>query len=129
MTHNFRNLKVWQKGIDVADEVYSFCELLPSDEKFNLQSQLKRSAVSIPSNIAEGCAKKSKNELVHYLGISLGSAYELETQLLICERRKMNSISIPFLVEKIHELQKMIFSFRQSLLVFALFSLFYISVR
>ena len=129
MTHNFRNLKVWQKGIDVTDEVYSFCEFLPSEEKFNLQSQLKRSAVSIPSNIAEGCAKKSKNELVHYLGISSGSVYELETQLLICERRKMNSISIPFLDEKIHELQKMIFSFRQSLLVFALFSLFFISVQ
>lgn len=104
---------IWQKSIDFVDAIYDYCLLLPKEEKFNLQSQLKRAAVSIPSNIAEGSAKKSQKEFSHYLGISLGSSFEIETQLIICSRRNFPDVDV--LLNAISELQKMIYSFRQSL--------------
>ena len=128
MGHNFRNLQVWQKGIDFVDSVYDFCAKLPDDEKYNISRQLKRAFVSIPSNIAEGCAKKSEKEFAHFLGISLGSAYEVETQLIVCQRRQFDDLKASELIENIHEIQKMIFSLRNNLSVFVLFSLLYILV-
>ena len=115
MKHNFKKLKVWEKAIDFADNMYDYCSMLPNDERFNLQSQLKRASVSIPSNIAEGSAKRTSKEFAHYLGISLGSSYEVETQLIICERRKFSIEKTQDLLNQIAELQKMIFSFRKSL--------------
>lgn len=83
----FKDLKIWSKGMEVVDATYNLTEHLPNTEKFGLASQCGRAAVSIPSNIAEGCARKSKAHFIQYLETSLGSTYELQTQALIIEKR------------------------------------------
>ena len=79
--HNFKDLKVWQKAIDLAVDVYKAMLQLPNEEKFGLISQIKRAAISIPSNIAEGAGRNSNTEFNHFLGIANGSSFELQTQL------------------------------------------------
>jgi four helix bundle protein len=86
---DFRKLLVWQKAIEITTDVFYFAASLPVEEKFGLRSQITRASVSMPSNIAEGCSRKSDKEYAHFLEISLGSSFELETQLIIC-----NSINI-----------------------------------
>lgn len=86
MTVGYERLEVWQKGMDLAVEVYGLTRGLPADERFSLADQMRRCAVSIPSNIAEGTARASKKEFVQYLYIALGSASELDTQLQIAQR-------------------------------------------
>ena len=78
-----KELIVWQKGIQLVKEVYQLTQSFPKEEVFGLTSQIRRCAVSIPSNIAEGCARRSDKELIQFLHIALGSAAELETQLII----------------------------------------------
>lgn len=82
----YKELTVWQKSIDLVLDVYSVTESLPDSEKFGLTSQLRRCAVSIPSNIAEGYSKKSNPEFIRFLRISYGSSAELETQLYIAKK-------------------------------------------
>ena len=84
---NFRNYDIWQKAIDVAAMVYEVCDMFPKYEVFALGDQLRRAAVSISSNIAEGSSRSSNAEFIHYLEISIGSAFEVETQLLIARKR------------------------------------------
>lgn len=83
--NNFRELKVWQKSMKLITDTYLFTQKFPSSEMYGLTSQIRRSAISIASNIAEGCGRKSNKELSNFLSISLGSAYEFETQLMICK--------------------------------------------
>ena len=78
-----KELDVWKKSINLVKKIYEITEFFPKEENFGLVSQIKRSAVSIPSNIAEGCARKSDKELMQFLYIALGSLAELETQLII----------------------------------------------
>ncbi|MDO6674669.1 four helix bundle protein [Tenacibaculum sp. 1B UA] len=82
---NFRNLDIWREGIEIVKQVYSLSEKLPSEEKFGLKSQITRAAVSIPSNIAEGASRNSEIEFKRFLEISMGSLFEVETQLVIVE--------------------------------------------
>ena len=82
---NFRNLDIWKEGIEIVKQVYSLSEKLPSEEKFGLKSQITRAAVSIPSNIAEGASRNSEIEFKRFLEISMGSLFEVETQLVIVE--------------------------------------------
>lgn len=84
----YRELIVWQKSIDLVENVYKMTRKFPDDEKFNLVSQIRRSAVSIPSNIAEGQGRKTDGEFGYFLRIAFGSSSELETQLLISLRLK-----------------------------------------
>jgi len=84
--HRYKELKVWQKAIDLAVEVYKITEKLPKDERFGLISQINRCVVSIPSNIAEGAGRNTKKDFDNFLGISLGSSFELDTQLVISNR-------------------------------------------
>src|SRR5438552_8207774 len=79
-------LDVWRKSIDFVVALYKATEAFPKDEKFGLTSQLRRAAVSIPANIAEGAARKSNKEFAHFLSNSQGSASEVETELLIARR-------------------------------------------
>ena len=81
----YENLKVWQLSIDLVTNVYSQVKLLPKEETYALSDQIRRSAVSVPSNIAEGSSRNSKKEYVQFLYIALGSICELETQLLIAK--------------------------------------------
>lgn len=86
MTH--KDLDIWKMGLDIVERVYRITEKFPKDEQFGLTSQLRRAAVSIPSNIAEGAARNSKREYLQYLYITLGSLAEVETQLIIAHRLK-----------------------------------------
>ena len=81
-----RDLDVWKEGIDLAVLIYKLTDTFPKEERYGLSDQLKRSAVSIPSNIAEGAARNSSKEFVQYLYIALASASELETQLIISKK-------------------------------------------
>lgn len=83
MTH--KNLEAWKASMKLAVEIYSITQSFPKDELYGITSQIRRSAVSIPSNIAEGSARQSEKETIQFLYISLGSIAELETQLLISE--------------------------------------------
>jgi four helix bundle protein len=81
---NHKNLDTWKKSLDLVKEVYKICDKLPSDEKYNLISQLKRCAISVSSNIAEGYARKSLIETKRFLDIARSSLVELDTQIEIC---------------------------------------------
>ena len=106
---DFRKLDIWGKGISLVKEVYQISVKLPSDEKFGLKSQICRAAVSIPSNIAEGASRNSEMEFKRFLEISIGSSFELETQLTIIQELKMlDAIEINPIQEHIQILQKQI---------------------
>ncbi len=83
--HNFKELKVWQNARKHVKEIYVATKDFPSEEKFGLISQMRRSAVSIPSNIAEGSGRNTNKDFSHFLNISLGSAYELQTLLFLSQ--------------------------------------------
>lgn len=84
--HSHRDLEVWKRAMDLAVEVYQTTNKFPKEEVYGLSMQARRSAVSIPSNIAEGAARNSSKEFVQYVHVSLGSLAELETQLLLARR-------------------------------------------
>ena len=83
---NYQDLRVWQKAMDLTIEVYALCSLLPRTETYGLASQMKRAAVSIPSNIAEGQRRLTKKDSASFAGIALGSLGELETQLILASK-------------------------------------------
>jgi len=114
--HNFKKLDIWTKSMDLASEIYLLTNSFPSIERFGLISQMQRSAVSIPSNIAEGSAKSSNKDLSRFLEMSIGSLFELETQLILATRLNYieSEVSISTL-NKINELQKMIIGFKNKL--------------
>ncbi|RZJ72185.1 four helix bundle protein [Flavobacterium sp.] len=114
--NKLHELKIWQKSIELAKEVYEVISELPQDEKYGLESQMKRCAVSVPSNIAEGAGRNSKKEFFHFIGIANGSLFELQTQLILSYELKMlNEQRCNKVVEKVIELQKMNFSFQKRL--------------
>jgi len=90
---SYQDLIVWRKGIDLVEEIYSLTMYLPNSEKFGLIPQMRRSAISIPANIAEGWGRKSTGNFIQYLNISSGSLAELMTQLEIIKRLKLVDIS------------------------------------
>lgn len=83
---NYKDLTVWQKSMDLTEEIYRLVKKLPKEETYALSDQMRRSVVSIPSNIAEGQGRNSNNEFRNFLSFANGSLSELETQLLICVR-------------------------------------------
>ena len=85
---NYKDYEVWQRAMDLAEDVYGHIRMLPVEEKFSLADQMRRAAISVPSNIAEGQGRQSDKEFVHFLYIARGSIAELETQLLLCIRLK-----------------------------------------
>ncbi|MCB0453267.1 MAG: four helix bundle protein [Aequorivita sp.] len=82
---NYRELEIWKNGVIIVEKIYEISAKLPNDEKFGLRSQITRGSVSIPSNIAEGCSRNSEIEFKRFLEIAMGSLFEVETQLTICE--------------------------------------------
>jgi four helix bundle protein len=82
---SFKNLIVWQKGIQLSLEIYRITILFPKDEMYGLMSQMRRAAIAIPSNIAEGKMRKTRKDFIQFLRIASGSAAELETQIIIAK--------------------------------------------
>ena len=82
----FRDLKVWQKAMDLAEEVYTLVRNLPREETYSLSDQIRRAAISIPSNISEGQGRITSKEFIRFLSMARGSLWELSTQIELCER-------------------------------------------
>lgn len=109
---NFKELKIWQKGFDIAVKSFKLTASFPREEKFGISSQITRAAISIPSNVAEGSSRSSEKDYNRFLEISLGSTYELETQLLISQAVNFGdeNLSTEILTDIVEE-QKMLISF------------------
>lgn len=115
-TRNFRNYPVWQISVDYATKVYKTTALMPWFEKKGLCDQLQRAAVSISSNIAEGCAKPSDIEFAKFLDTALGSAYEVETQLTIAHNvGYINDDIFVELVNDVHSIERQLTGFIRSI--------------
>ena len=99
---SYKDLLIWQKGIEITEKVYSITNDFPTEELFSLTNQVKRASVSIPSNIAEGFGRNSTKSYLNFLKISRGSLYELETQLIIAE--KLNYTTYSELLQSIYDL-------------------------
>lgn len=115
--HNYKELKVWQESMEMTLSIYSISAHFPSEERFGLTSQIRRAAVSVPSNISEGAGRNSNGEFKQFLGMANGSLCEVETQLIVAQ--KLNFINETEkqeeLFDKIDHIQKMIFKLKDSL--------------
>jgi four helix bundle protein len=113
-----RDLNVWQLGMDVAEQVYALTKAFPDCERFGLVSQLRRAAVAVPANIAEGNARSSTKEYLRHLSIAIGSLAEVETFLDLALRlRYGQSSTIQKLVEQVAEERRMLRGLQRSLQV------------
>lgn len=111
---SFHDLTVWRKSLELVEQIYAITRQLPVDERFGLTSQLQRAAVSIPSNIAEGSKRTSRADFRQFCKISLGSAAEVETQLIIVNRIYTN-IPVRDAVELTIQIQKMLTALEKQL--------------
>lgn len=114
--HNYKQLKVWEKAIDLVVDVYKATAEFPKEEKYGLISQMRRSAVSIPSNIAEGAGRNSDKEFCHFLSNAHGSSFELETQIIISQKLELiTQDTSNELCAKVNEVQRMNYTLQQKL--------------
>lgn len=114
--HQFKELEIWKRSRLFCSEVYQITSSFPSDEKFGLTNQLRRASVSIPSNIAEGSSRNSNKDFSRFLEIAIGSAYEIETQILIAsDLGFVSTVKCEKLVNELVEIIKMISKFRSTL--------------
>lgn len=114
--HKYKELAVWKKAMSLNTSVYQITDSFPSKEQFGLTNQIRRSSVSVASNIAEGAGRNTNGEFKQFLGIAVGSLFELETQLLISQKvgySKENEIKN--LIDSIDEIHKMSFGLKSSL--------------
>ena len=113
---NFKGLKIWQKGFDIAINSYKLVDTFPKTERYSLSQQITRAAVSIPSNVAEGSSRTSEKDYNRFLEFSLGSSFELETQYLIAKEINFgNQELITSGLQMLDEEQKMLMSFMNKL--------------
>ena len=116
MIKDFKDLIVWQKAMELVAEVYILVKKLPREEIFALNNQMRRCAISIPSNIAEGQGRNSTKEFIHFLAIAKGSKSELETQLLLCVKiNYLSNSAIETAINLIQEVGKMLNALQKSL--------------
>ena len=108
-TMNYRKMIVWQKAMNLTEAVYVAIRKLPPAEWYALSAQIRRSIVSIPSNIAEGAGRNTDNDLRHFMTVACGSATELETQLMICEMLNyLDSNDVAPLLKMLDEIRRML---------------------
>jgi four helix bundle protein len=112
--HNFRKMEVWKKAMELTKTVYLMLPNIPTDEKFGLKSQVSRCAVSVASNIAEGSGRSTDKDFSNFLSISLGSCYELETQLILIQ--DIFQIDCEKIIVDCQQVQKMIVGFKNNLI-------------
>jgi four helix bundle protein len=116
--HKLEDLKIWHKALQLAKEVYTVLADMPHDEKFGLTSQMKRCAVSIASNIAEGAGRNSPKEFKQFMAIASGSSYELQTQLLLTiELKLISKEQVTPIINLLSEVQRMNYSFQKTLII------------
>ena len=114
--HRFEELKIWKKAMNITEEVYLLSAEFPKEEKYGLTSQVRRSAVSIASNIAEGAGRNTKGEFRNFLSIASGSSNELYTQLLLSYRLKLvEQEQVKYILNNVKEVQKMNYALIESL--------------
>lgn len=114
--HNFKELQVWQKAMDLVVFTYQLTGCFPKEEKYGLISQVQRCAVSIPSNIAEGSGRVSDKEFQYFISIAMGSSFELETQVILASRFKyINEEQLTAFEKMVRPVQKMSFGLYNSL--------------
>ena len=114
--HRFEELKIWQKAMDITENCYRVSENFPKEEKYGLTSQLRRSAVSIPSNISEGAGRNTNGEFKQFLGIANGSSLELLTQLYLSKRLNLiTEEKVRPIINEILEVTRMNYSLQKSL--------------
>ena len=111
--HNFRELIIWKESISLVKKIYILTSQLPSDERFGLISQINRSSISIPSNIAEGSGRTTEKEFSRFLEISMSSSYELETQLILIS--ELYEINIEDVIMDLKSIQFKIGAFKRTL--------------
>lgn len=112
----FKELKVWQKAMNLVTETYLISRSFPKEELYGLTAQFRRAAVSIPSNVAEGCGRKTNKDFSNFLGIALGSSFEYETQLIICRSLKfIEANDFENLESEVHYIQNMIIKLQSTL--------------
>ena len=113
----YKNLQIWQKGMEMAKNLYSLTKKFPKEELYGLTSQIRRSSLSIPSNIAEGSRRISDKEFANFILIARGSLAETETQIILAEEFDyINKNELDSILKAIDELDKMIFAFHKKLL-------------
>ncbi len=106
---NYKELIVWQKSVDLVTEIYTSTTAFPKEELYGLTNQIRRSSISIPSNIAEGHSRRSTNDYLQFLKIARGSCAELETQLIISKNlHYLNPEEFQILIKKTSEISKML---------------------
>jgi four helix bundle protein len=110
---SYQKLEVWQKSIELVTEIYGATKIFPKEEAFGLISQMRRSAVSIPSNIAEGYGRKNPKENKQFVNIAYGSALELETQIIISEKLNISIFDWQTIKNKLEEVKKMLYKYRE----------------
>ena len=114
--HRFKDLEIWKRSRSFCSDIYTITSKFPEAEKFGLTNQLRRASVSIPSNISEGSSRHSNKDFSRFLEITLGSCYEIETQLLIAfdlnfiSEKELNQVS-----KELEEIIKMISKFKSTL--------------
>ncbi len=114
--HKYKDLEVWKKSVDLTEKVYQLTDSFPDKERFGLISQIRRCAVSIPSNIAEGAGRNGKKEFNHFLSISVGSLFELETQLIISNRvNYIEKEKLDEILQEISTIHRMLIGLKKSL--------------
>ncbi len=113
---NYRDLIAWQKSVDIVEMVYDVTKSFPREEAYILTSQIRRAAISVPANIAEGSSRSSTKEFIRFLNIAMGSLKELETHFIISERLKLiNATGVQNLIAKTDEVGRIIYFLRSSL--------------
>ena len=113
MRHNFLNLEIWKRGRGLVSMIYNITRPFPSEEKFGLVSQIRRAAVSVPSNIAEGCGRDTDPQLKTFLGNAIGSLCELETQIYLSfDLEYISDSAMQTLVKEITIIRKMTMKFQ-----------------
>jgi len=116
IVHKLEDLKIWNMAMDITVKTYLLSADFPKEEKFGLTSQIRRSAVSVPSNIAEGAGRNTKGEFKNFLGIASGSSYELFTQLILSYKLKLvEKVLVDPIISEALEVQKMNYALIKSL--------------
>lgn len=114
--HKYKDLNIWKDSMELTSMIYSITQNFPDQENYGLTSQMRRCAVSIPTNIAEGAGRNGKAEFKHFIGIALGSLFELDTQVeLNFKLNYVTEVDFTNIISEITKIRRMMFSFQNTL--------------